>query len=412
MIRGHGAAIWGANAVNGVINIITKTVSELDRDRLFLSINTHRGDSHQIARHNLTIPGSGLPAAVDPVNGFRNEAENGKNRGGNLVLNWRRTLSEDSALEFQLHYDQRRRGYGNQLGEVCQTFERSFQHELHPREGHELIWGLNARVMLDRIDSTLNIDFGTRDNETEAFYSGFLKDEIALTLNLLLTVGPKLGWNTFTGWGAQPSGRLIWKLTERQRFWTALSRAVQTPTRAERDFASLTQTIIPGGVPPCPGPGGCPLQLLGNPDMESEVLVAHELGYQIQASEALEFDFAAFYNDYENAVVITPTLTGTLTTTSNRGTSRAHGLEASGREAGGSSRAVWHRFGSVAPAASRAPATGSRHTPEWISPETSSSTPGSTTPATSWPRASATHRFRSTITCEPICDLAGTSDPT
>ena len=86
--------------------------------------------------------------------------------------------------------------------------------------------------------------------------------------------------------------------------------------------------------------------------MESEVLVAHELGYQIQASEALEFDFAAFYNDYENAVVITPTLTGTLTTTSNRGTSRAHGLEASGRAAGGSSRAVWHRFGSVAPAAS------------------------------------------------------------
>lgn len=399
IIRGPGAAIWGANAVNGVINIITKPAShdasmlqvtagnferqrtsfrlgrELEngvrlrlngqlfhrsetestlggdfddasrqgrfglradwdpneRDRLFLSMNAYRGDSPLVQRHDLAIPGSGLPAAVDPVTGFVNAHEKREHRAGDLVLNWRRTLAEDQAVELQFNYDTRRRGYGNEVRENRQTFEARFQHELRPANHHEVIWGIDARVTPDRITSTPNLDFGTRDSATEAVYSGFLQDEVDLSKEVLLTVGSKVGWNTFSGWEIQPSARLLWRITERQRLWTALSRAVRTPTRTERDFAALTPTVIPGGVPPCPGPGGCPVQLFGNDGLESEVLVAHELGYRVQATDDVSLDLSAFLNNYENVMLLQPTLIGAQPTTTNRGKAISYGAEAAGR---------------------------------------------------------------------------------
>src|SRR5207237_3403467 len=114
----------------------------------------------------------------------------------------------------------------------------------------------------------------------------FGQDEIALVKERLhLTLGTKLEHNDYTGFEYQPSGRLAWTLSQRQTLWAAISRAVRTPSRIDREFYF---------------PGNPPFLLAGGTNFVSEELLAYELGYRVQPHRRLALSLAAFYNDYDN----------------------------------------------------------------------------------------------------------------
>ncbi|MCA1851289.1 MAG: TonB-dependent receptor, partial [Beggiatoa sp.] len=118
------------------------------------------------------------------------------------------------------------------------------------------------------------------------WFSGFVQDEIALMKNRVhLTLGTKIEHNDYTGFEFQPSGRLAWRLSEQQTVWSAISRAVRTPSRIDREFFQ---------------PGSPPFRIAGGPDFESEELLAYELGYRVHPFSRLALSLAAYYNDYDD----------------------------------------------------------------------------------------------------------------
>jgi iron complex outermembrane receptor protein len=142
------------------------------------------------------------------------------------------------------------------------------------------VWGAGYRLVED--------NFGPRglilvpQRISLQTFSAFVQDEIALIPNRLhLTLGTKIEHNDYTGFEVQPSARLAWKLSQRQTLWAAISRAVRTPSRLDRDL------IIPSIS-------------VGGPNFDSEELFAYELGYRIQPHQRLSLSLAAYYNDYDN----------------------------------------------------------------------------------------------------------------
>jgi len=111
-------------------------------------------------------------------------------------------------------------------------------------------------------------------------------------------LGPKFENNDYTGLEIQPSGRLLWTPHERHSVWAAVSRAVRTPSRAEVE-SRIVNSILRPGAPPGFLPFPAVVTVVGNQDFQSEVLMAYELGYRVQAHERLSLDLAAFYNDYD-----------------------------------------------------------------------------------------------------------------
>jgi iron complex outermembrane receptor protein len=276
------------------------------------------------------IPGSGFPFPLDPL-GFRTPNLETDVRGGDLILSWGRQISEDQSTELQFYYDNRVRN-SRALAENRRTFDLDFQHQVRLSESNDLIWGAGWRLNTDRLDESLNIDF-TDSSSQEALYSGFVQDEMVLVPErLTFTAGSKVEYNTYTGWEIQPSARMLYTPVQNQQLWGAVSRAVRTPNRAERELAALTPGVFPPGFDPiCDlvGPP-CAVQIVGNEDFESETLIAYELGYRIQPTSKLALDFATFFNDYQNLVSVLPAspLTPFTLVYGNRGEARGYGFEA------------------------------------------------------------------------------------
>ena len=115
----------------------------------------------------------------------------------------------------------------------------------------------------------------------QALYSGFLQDEIRLARDVYFTIGSKLEHNDYTGYEAEPSGRLQWNLDATQLLWAAVSRAVRTPSRYDHDL------VVPSGLVDAPPPFQFPSAYLqGNPDFKAETLIAYEAGYRAALTQA------------------------------------------------------------------------------------------------------------------------------
>lgn len=172
------------------------------------------------------------------------------------------------------------------IGEDVDTYDMDFQHRFPLGERNAIIWGLGYRLMEDDVGNTPALAFLPPRLSRQSF-SGFVQDEIALVKDRLhLTLGTKLEHNDYTGVEVQPSGRLAWKVTQRQTVWGAISRAVRTPSRIDNDLFA---------------PGNPPFTLLqGGTNFVSEELVACELGYRIQPHPRVSLSLAAYYNDYDN----------------------------------------------------------------------------------------------------------------
>ena len=358
VIRGPGATLWGANAVNGVINIITRSAKDtqgllltggggteeqgfaavryggklgdnayyrvyakyFNRDDQVLPDGSDSNDRWNMERGGFRIDWDAtsedhftlqsdlysgrlnqtyfLPAPNPPyaqTNQARLNVE-----GGNALGRWSHTISERSDLKFQVYYDRTVRD-GPVLDEDRDTFDIDLQHHFLLGERQNIVWGAGYRVSFDELDNTYTVAFNP-DQRSIQLFSLFAQDEIKLAPDHLhLTLGSKLEHNDFTGFEYQPSGRMSWTPTDRQTIWASVSRAVRTPSRAEEDI-QLRQ--LPSAAQAQAGVQQILFQ--GNPDFQSEKLLAYEAGYRWRPLDRISLDVTAFYNDYRHLRSLEP----------------------------------------------------------------------------------------------------------
>lgn len=364
VIRGPGAALWGANAVSGVINIITKSAADTVGGHLSAGAGTyeqnfgslrygHRFDEHTAGRiwakgfnrgafddlggrsngddwsqaragfrvdHDTHDGSSGtllgeafsginhqkvdLPTLTSPYSVL--PPDRVSNSGFNLLGRWKKALSVTSDISLQGYYDHFYRydfvpsAYGvRNYSESRDTFDLDVQHRFQLFDDHHIIWGMGYRLLQDRMGNATHVKFASTQTNKQLF-SAFLQDEYTLIdKTLVLTLGAKLQHNDYTGFEGQPNIRLLWTPDETNTVWTAISRAVRTPTRVESD-AALSVLTVPPLSPGNPLAVPVPLSTLGRPGFASEEVLAYETGYRFRPRDDFFLDVALFYNDYQH----------------------------------------------------------------------------------------------------------------
>jgi len=355
VISGPGGTLWGANAVNGVINILTKSAQDtqgwyveggggdqlrdfgaaryggtlapnvyyrvwgtyFDRNGEVLSSGNPANDEWSQGRGGFRID---TDAKADDKLTFQGEYYNGASghdpaigtdtqSGGNVLGRWTHTFSSDSEATLQAYYD--RTDYSEPVAGVVvggvtfepagffsdhlDTADITFQHGFNIDEANHVIWGFGYRFTHDHDDNAPTLQFlpATLDQN---LWSGFIQDEARLTRNVTLTFGSKLEHNDYTGWEYEPSARVKWDVTSKQMIWAAVSRAVRMPSRI--DVGLYEPTGLPGGLPQS--------LLDGTTQFQSEKLLAYELGYRAQLLPQVTMSLSGYYNDYTHVRSITP----------------------------------------------------------------------------------------------------------
>ena len=352
VIRGPGAALWGANAVNGVINIITRKARETQGELAVLtggssergmaafrhgmpSADGHlrlwgkafardqsitpdnapgkdqwrslragfRGDWPLAGGHRLTLSGSAYNTAtpdrwnlpdLGAATGFTASDVGQAGLGVHLLARQEWLLADASEAALQLTLDHQDIDLPGYIHQVRTTLDADFQRRMRGGERHDIVWGLGLRYSPDRID-TSSIAQITPRKRSARLASAYVHDEIELGPQLRLTLGLRLEHNSATGFEPQPNARLLWLPTPSQSVWATLSRAVRTPSRAEAD--AVVDLAVTPAAPPVPAvlirsSGG------GVGALDAERVNTVELGYRQQVDSRLSFDAAAFASDF------------------------------------------------------------------------------------------------------------------
>jgi iron complex outermembrane receptor protein len=356
VIRGPGATLWGANAVNGVINIITKKAADTpgwlltagggteERAALALAVEGALGTRAQLrvfgkafdrgafvdahgdetaddwrAAHGgfrldwnprptslVVLQGDGYADDLGqtvtlsaPVPPFRVTTDaRAKASGGDLLARWNYGISPRWRLTTQAYWDYTHRN-DPFLRQTRQTLDVDLQSEHVIGSRQDLIWGAGYRFMTDDNDSTFAFTLRPPDRD-DHIVSAFVQDEVSIVeKRLRLTAGSKFEHNTATGAEIQPSLRLLWTPHPRHTVWGAVSRAVRIPSRVEDDVRFILAVV------PRPDTLGY-ITLLGNPGLESDELLAWELGYRVRPTSRSFVDLAAFYNEYRSLGTFEP----------------------------------------------------------------------------------------------------------
>lgn len=362
VIRGPGATLWGANAVNGVINIITKSAADtlggvvtagagtsergfggarygvklgettslrlygkyFDRDNSVYSNGTTARDGWHAARGGFRLDAE--PTGRDSFT-FQGDLYDGQAgwtlisptlsppyrvtadypdtySGGNLLGRWTRRFSESSDLSLQVYYDRTSQSIG-MFRESRDTVDLDFQHRFGLGERQEILWGLGYRFTHDRIANMQPVTFFPCSRGDNLF-TAFVQNDITLVENLVrLTLGSKFEQNNYTGFEVQPNARLLWTPRPGHTVWAAVSRAVRTPSRADGGIFFYGDTYPPL-TPGNPEPFPLSSAIVSSPDFHSEELVAYELGYRVQPLPNLSIDIATFFNVYDSLRDVEP----------------------------------------------------------------------------------------------------------
>ncbi len=331
VISGPGGALWGANAMNGVINVITKAAGDTQRGLVDAALGNRLqqgalrwggklGDAGryrvyaQAAGESQTLLASGDGASDDwrsTQAGFRADMtalgsaftvqgdmyENildtpgGRRSGGNLLGRWTRQLSEGSTLQVQAYYDQQHRAdlaaTGGGSSEQLDTYDIEVEHNFAIGRSQQVVWGIGQRGWRDEFINTANPFVLMPQSQTLRLTSVFGQDTVALRDDLSMTLGAKFEYSSFSGWAFMPSVRIGWQVTARDFVWGAISRAVRPPSRLERDLTA------PGIVDT-------------SPSFQSEKLVAYEAGWRSQLSSQASMSISLFYNDYSDLRTTSP----------------------------------------------------------------------------------------------------------
>ena len=326
VVSGPGGATWGTNAVNGVINIITKRPDETQgtlakatagnnervlaaRYGLALGERSHvrfYAKSFNRDETQLVTGGSAADGWERTQAGFRadwrnlqgdaytlqGDAYHGKSderalfgavslSGANLLARWSRRLGEDANVDVQAYYDRTARTDNFLLQERAELFdvEAKLRFVAGPHRG---LVGGNFRRGTDHSDPGVYFAFLPPD-QSQRWYSLFAQDEIRLASSLQLTLGVRFEHNPYTGWETLPSARLGWSLSPQDLVWTSLSSAVRSPARLDREIVFPTQP---------------PYLIAGGPAFESELANTIELGYRGQVSNRFSWAATGFVTDY------------------------------------------------------------------------------------------------------------------
>ncbi len=354
VIRGPGATLWGANAVNGVVNVVTKSTAETKgglveagggaehqafgtvrwggglpagsyrvygkyrdedglvfadgrdaRDDLRMAQGGFRADLSAGTRNDLVLQGDAYRGRIGHPVRDTTDVD-----GANLGLRWHRTLSPRSEVEVRTYYDHTYRNVPGQFEEARTTYDLEAQQ--HVRSGrHELVWGAGYRSSGDHAADTAVFAW-VPESATIWIADLFAQDEIRLGRDWRLTLGTKLEEQSTMDLEPQPSVRLAWVPSGRAMAWAAVSRAVRAPTRIDLDVR----------VPAEP-----PYLVVGNPDFQPETLIAYELGYRLRLRPNLLFDLATFYDDYDELRSQEPSATGLPLVLGNRLQGTSSGVE-------------------------------------------------------------------------------------
>jgi iron complex outermembrane receptor protein len=353
VIRGPGATLWGANAVNGVINIITKKAADTQGTLVAATTGSNEGGNgavryggplrghgfyriftkyigqspfsdaqgHEAAddwhllhggfrsdwslskRDDLTVQGdiykgnegqtvSGLISLSPPVSGNFNDRTNVS--GGDLLGRWTHTSSERFDTSVQAYFEVADRSQGGVLGEFRHTIDVELVQHFAQGTHHDFVWGADYRFASDRTIGSLNISFNPASRSTN-LYGAFVQDEITLVPDKLhVTVGAKLEHNYYSGFAVQPNIRALWTVRQHYTIWAAISRAAENSSRFDADIRTNNDAFIDSN-------GVLNLESnFGTHHLPSENVAAFEVGQRAQVSKWLALDVDAFYNRYSN----------------------------------------------------------------------------------------------------------------
>jgi iron complex outermembrane receptor protein len=351
VISGPGGTLWGANAVNGVINITTKRAQDTPglyleagagdalpgftgvryggaltpkvHYRIYAKYSEHDGavfangeapDSWRMAQGGFRVDAEtatqgNLVLSGDAYSSDQDVATGGTAResGHNLLGRWTRTLAGGSDLRVQVYYDHTHLATpaaalvlngitfapAGILRDDLDTYDVDLQLHHPPAARHNIIWGLGYRFTHDVVANAPSLAF-LPPRLDQHLFSGFVQDAIKLRENLTFTLGTKIEHNDYTGTEAEPSARLQYQLTETRMLWAAISRAVRTPSRIDRDIFQAPPPSL--------------TLLRGSANFDSEKLTAYELGYRAKLGARLAAALSLFYNEYDDvrSTSITP----------------------------------------------------------------------------------------------------------
>lgn len=352
VIRGPGGTLWGANAVNGVINITTKHSRTTQGTTASAIYDNEERDVH--ARHGGTLNNNGhyrvyasgfkrdsssRPGGGETYDewdgvrtGFRTDwadeftlqgdayrtdtqqmrvdhslippysparQQTIRYEGVNLLGRWTKAANDKSQFSVQAYIDWAKRDEPYNFIDDRLIYDLEAQYNFAPGTRHEIIVGGGLRYLEDDKTGNNNVQFDPQKSRMQ-LYHFFVQDKMTLAANWLLTIGSKFEHNEFSGHETQPNLRLQWNPNERYSIWSAISRAVRTPTAIEEDLTSTLATVA-----------NARLAIEPNNDFRSEELTAYELGYRQQITPKISWDFSTFYNDYDhltNTTIQTPRL--------------------------------------------------------------------------------------------------------
>ncbi|GAB2877788.1 hypothetical protein GCM10027277_53950 [Pseudoduganella ginsengisoli] len=330
VISGPGASIWGVNAVNGVINIITKSAK--DSQGVLASVVSGSDEKDGTARYGGELANGGFYRLyarywqTDDVDTAVNRNPTGMQRrqagfradlpamdgaltvsgdvydgemhqlntrdikisGGNAIARYTRKLADDADLRVQLVLDHVERNQPNNFIERLDTAELEAQHSM--RFGaHNVTWGGGYRQGRDHI-TPIGFTFAP-EQFTMHWANLFAQDEYAVAPTVRFTAGAKIENNHYTGTEYLPSVRLAWNPQPTQLLWGSLARTVRAPSRIDKDFLAPTKPVLVGGK--------LVRVINGGPDFVSEVADVAEIGYRAQPSERLSYSATVFYANYD-----------------------------------------------------------------------------------------------------------------
>lgn len=352
VVSGPGAAAWGANAVNGVINIVTRPVKELAGGHVDLwtgaegrgaevaqtLVDGEAGGLRLYARRREVdatrdATGGDIPDAwLQSQAGFRGDWASGANTlrlqgdafrahattrpfgalratGANLTGHWTHEVSATSQWSVQAYYDVVHRNDPQVIDDRMAIADLELVHSFEAGS-HHLSWGAGYRQARD--DSRRGLLARLQpDSRTLEWAHVFAQDEIALTPRLAADLGVRLDSNRYTGVEVLPTARLAYT-GERSLVWGALSRAVRSPARFDRDFYF---------------PATEPFFIRGGPDFESETADVAEIGLRLQPTDRVSFSVTGFHHRFDNLRGGTPAPQGGLYI-ANAAKARLWGIEA------------------------------------------------------------------------------------
>ncbi|MBL7115999.1 MAG: TonB-dependent receptor [Kiritimatiellae bacterium] len=361
VVRGPGGAVWGANAVNGIINIITKHAK--DQQGGMTSVTTGTFDRFSAtARYGGKVGEDGYAAAwvkvwereqwdedrnadlVVPhdwqsvMTGFRYDWDPATPDAFSLHGSWHEVqasdnfythefqppynqmieydrvdtlfhlfgkyshrFSEESEFSLQAYYDRTHNDYGN--GDLLyETYDLESQVRFGLGESHDIICGVGYRLVMDDLDpdDEYGITFFQPQKAERDVESLFVEDEITVVPERLsVKLGARLEHNEYTGWEVQPNARFHFRPWDRQVVWGAVSRAVHTPARLASDATGVS-VAAPSRLPAQFAGLNVPvIHWIDEADMDSEEVVSYELGYRCTPTDRFWFDTALFYSDYD-----------------------------------------------------------------------------------------------------------------